>query len=169
VWNWGLKNGHINKNMLKSMERPPMKRRRPLTKEEMEAIFADVPDRAFLDYLKAMRLTGVRPSEVAKVTAADVRGDSWVLDVNKEDETGEPRVIYLNEEMQEITRRRVALFPEGSIFRPHRGKRPWNRNAIRCRFRLLRAKLGLSAGAVCYGLRHVFVTDALERGCRSPP
>jgi integrase len=66
--------------------------------------------------------------------------------------------------MQAMTRRRAKLYPTGPLFRQHRSDRPWNSNAIRCRFRRLRAKLGLAAGAVCYGLRHAFCTDALERG-----
>jgi integrase len=164
VWSWAEKNGHLDKNPLKHIERPVMKRRRPLTPEEMTAIFADVPDRAFQDFLKALRLTGARPAEVASVTAADVREDSWVLSEHKTDATGDPRTIYLNDEMKEITARRAALFPEGPIFRQHRGKRPWNRNAIRCRFRQLRKRLKLEPGVVAYGLRHAFVTDALERG-----
>jgi site-specific recombinase XerD len=44
-----------------------------------------------------------------------------------------------------------------------RGK-PWTRNAIRCRFRNLRAKLPQLKGVVSYTYRHSFVTDALENG-----
>jgi integrase len=164
VWSWAERNGHLADDRLRRMERPPMKRRRALTADEMAAIFAAVPDEAFRDLLKALRLTGARPSEVWSVTAATVRDDTWVLDEHKTDGTGEPRVIYLNEEMRAITARRAKLFPEGPIFRQHRGKRPWNRNAVRCRFRRLRQKLGLEPGAVAYGLRHAYVTDALERG-----
>ncbi|WP_435019114.1 tyrosine-type recombinase/integrase [Tundrisphaera sp. TA3] len=164
VWSWAVKNHHLEKNPLKDIERPAMRRRRALTAAEMAAIFEAVPDRAFRDFLRALRLTGARPGEVAGVTAADVKGDTWVLQVHKTDSTGEDRIIYLNEEMQELSARRAKLHPDGPIFRQHRGGRPWNRNAIRCRFRRLRAKLGLEAGAVCYGIRHAFVTDALEKG-----
>lgn len=164
VWAWAEKNGYLTEDRLRRIERPPMRKRRPLTVAEIAAIFAEVKDQAFRDFLTALRLTGARPAEVASVTAAQVKGDTWVLDVHKTDGTGETRVIYLTEEMQALTTRRVKLFPSGPIFRQHRGKRPWNRNAIRCRFRRLRKKLKLDAGAVCYGLRHLYVTEALERG-----
>ena len=42
--------------------------------------------------------------------------------------------------------------------------KPWTRNAIRCRFRNLRAKLPHLKGVVSYTYRHSFVTDALENG-----
>ena len=164
VWSWAEKNGHLEKNPLKNVERPAQRRRRPLTPEEISAIFSATKDRAFLDLLKALRLTGARPAEVCAVTAAQVREDSWVLAEHKTDGTGEARTIYLNEEMKEITLRRARLFPDGPIFRTTRGGRPWNRNAIRCRFRSLRKRLNLEAGVVAYGLRHAFCTDALERG-----
>lgn len=164
IWNWGEKNKKIRQNSIKQLKRPVMKRRRPLSSEEISKIFAAVADLAFLDFLKALRLTGARPAEVASVTAAQVVGDTWVLEEHKTDGTGETRVIFLNAEMQEISARRCKIFPEGPIFRQHRSKRPWNRNAIRCRFRQLRKRLGLAAGAVCYGLRHAFCNDALERG-----
>ena len=51
----------------------------------------------------------------------------------------------------------------GPLFRNSRGK-PWTRNAIRCRFRNLRAKLPHLKGVVSYTYRHSFVTDALENG-----
>ena len=164
IWSWGEKNAHIEKNGIRALERPPMRRRRALTAEEMKASFEAVPDQPFRDFLRALRLTGARPGEVASVTAAMVKEDIWVLAVHKTDGTGEDRVIYLNEEMQASTGRRAKLFPEGPIFRQHRGGRPWNRNAIRCRFRRLRQKLDLEPGVVAYGFRHAFVTDALERG-----
>jgi integrase len=166
LYSWGATNcGLPPDHPIRRMERPPMKRRRPLTAEEIEAIFAAVPDRAFRDFLTALQQTGARPAEIARVTAQEVHGDVWVLGEHKTAKrTGKERVIYLNEVMVELTRERVQLFPEGPIFRQHRGKRPWNRNAIRCRFKRLRQKLGLEAGVVCYGLRHAFVTDALERG-----
>ena len=41
---------------------------------------------------------------------------------------------------------------------------PCHRNAVRCRFRRLRQKLGLDAGVVAYAFRHSWTTDALEKG-----
>jgi site-specific recombinase XerD len=161
---WGIKKRRIAENPLKDMERPEMGRRRPLTPAEFEAIFAAVSDQEFRDVLTALRLTGARPAEVAGVTATDVHGDVWLLEEHKtRGKTGKPRVIYLNAEMVELTAKLMGKNPTGPLFRNTDGNR-WTRNAIRCRFRNLRKKLGLEAGVVCYGLRHAFVTDALERG-----
>ncbi len=60
-------------------------------------------------------------------------------------------------------RRLVAKHPTGPLFRNSRGK-PWNRNAIRCRFRRLRKKLNLDKGVVAYAYRHTYTTAGLEGG-----
>ncbi len=166
LYSWAARNcGMPQDHPIRHMERPQMKRRRPLSTQEVKAVFGAVTDRAFLDFLTALRLTGARLSEVASVTAADVQDGAWVLEQHKtKGKTGKARVIYLNEEMVALTKRLAERNPEGPLFRNHRGDRPWTRNAIRCRFKRLRVKLGLDAGVVCYGLRHAFVTDALERG-----
>ena len=65
--------------------------------------------------------------------------------------------------MLELSRRLMERYPSGPLFRNSRGK-PWTRNAIRCRFRNLRAKLPHLKGVVSYTYRHSFVTDALENG-----
>lgn len=161
---WGVKKKLISANPLKEMERPEMGRRRALTAAEISAIFAAVTDPEFRDFLTALRMTGARPSEVATVTAAHVHGDTWVFARHKTSgKTGKPRIIHLVGEMGDLTRSLAKTYPIGPLFRNTDG-RPWTRNAIRCRFRRLRKKLGLDAGAVCYGIRHAFVTDALERG-----
>ena len=41
--------------------------------------------------------------------------------------------------------------------------KPWQTDTIRCRFRNLREKLGLSKGVVPYGTRHRFASDAINR------
>src|SRR5580700_7245960 len=89
-----------------------------------------------------MTLTGCRPGEVAKVTAADcdLAAGIWVLAKHKTaKKTGTPRVIYLPPEAVELTRELVAKHPEGPLFLNSRGQ-PWTRNAIRIRFRNLRQK-----------------------------
>jgi hypothetical protein len=42
----------------------------------------------------------------------------WVLTKHKTfHKTGKPRIIYLNEEMVKLTRKLVAMYPEGPLFR----------------------------------------------------
>ena len=102
---------------------------------------------------------------MASVTAAEVHGRGLgpgAAQDEGEDGQGEGHLPERGDGGAD--RRGCERNPEGPLFRKHRGDRPWNRNAIRCRFKRLREKLGLEAGVVCYGLRHAFVTDALERG-----
>jgi hypothetical protein len=43
-------------------------------------------------------------------------------------------------------------------------KRPWNRVALATKFGRIRQKLGLPASAKMYGIRHMFISDAMRRG-----
>lgn len=126
-------------------------------------------DQEFKDFLTALRETGCRPGEVRKVTADNVNLELgvWVLEHHKtRKKTGLPRVVYLTPTMVELSRRLVAKWPEGPIFRgpKRKGSKPFSRNALRCRFRRLRAKLPQLKGVVSYTVRHTYITDALERG-----
>jgi integrase len=65
--------------------------------------------------------------------------------------------------MVELTRGLMAKYPKGPLFR-NEDDRPWNRNAIRCRFRRVRNKLKLGGDLVAYLYRHAVCTDLLESG-----
>src|SRR5262249_56173778 len=125
--------------------------------------------------------TGWRAGEVMAVTADHVSrdGTKWTFEVHKTDGHGEARVVYLSPAMQELTRKLLALYPEGPLFRSTRKfggvRRPWTRNGIRCRFRRLRekgqrlrqqaapeerAKVPDLAGLTYYVLRTTFTTHA---------
>ena len=150
------------------MKKPPVRaRERFLTREERQKIFDNYPEGdCFRDFLFALEQTGSRPGEVSAVTASavDLRTGVWVLAEHKTEEaTGEPRVVILTPAMVELTRRLMAEHPEGSLFRNADGK-PWNRNAVRCRFRRVREKLGLGGDLVAYLYRHAVATDLLETG-----
>src|SRR5262249_10315827 len=89
----------------------------------------------------------------------------WVLPEHKtRKRTGRPRIVYLTPTMLELTRKLVNLRPEGPLFLNSRRK-PWTRNALRCRFRNLRRQHPNLKGVVSYTYRHSFVTDALANGC----
>ncbi len=168
AFNWACDNNKLAKNPLKGYKKPPARRRdRYLTAEERQQIFDNYPaGDCFRDFLFALEQTGCRPGEVSKVTAADVelRTGVWKLDEHKtEEKTGEARVIILTPEMLELTQRLMKEHPEGPLFLNEDG-REWNRNAIRCRFRRVRKKLGLGGDLVAYLYRHATATDLLESG-----
>jgi len=168
AFNWADEQGVLSPSPLRNVQKPPARRRtRILTAIEWEEILAAVPDRNFRDYLSALYQTGCRPSEVARVTAAnvDLALGVWVFDKHKSAAaTGKPRVIYLAPGMVEMSRRLVAERPDGPLFPSRKLGRPFSKNAVRCRFRRLRAKLPHLKHFVCYNLRHTYATDALARG-----
>ncbi len=169
--NWGRKKGLYKDHPLQAVPNPKAQRReRVLSAEEHERLFAAIKDVAFREFVTALRETGCRPGEVMKLTAENVSPDFtlWVIKKHKtKKKTGRDRVVYLTPAMQELTQKLVALYPDGPLFRMHRReggeKKPWTRNAVRCRFRRLREKLGLSR-VVAYTFRASYTTDALIRG-----
>jgi integrase len=165
---WAVSQGLLTKNPFAGVKVGRTNRREHLiSKDDRDRIFAAVPDQAFRDLLTALQETGCRPSEVARVTAADcdLEAGVWVLKDHKTAEkTGRPRVVYLTATMVELSRRLMAAWPEGPLFRTYQGKRPWKRNAIRCRFRRLREKLPDLGPVTSYLYRHAFTTDALVKG-----
>jgi integrase len=170
AYNWAESEGLLNHNPMKRVKKPaPVRRDRILTPGERAEILAAIKDQEFRDFVFALQETGCRPGEVRKVTAEDVNLQLgvWVLQHHKtRKKTGLPRVVYLTPGMIELCKRLVERWPEGPIFRgPRRWNyRPFSRNAIRCRFRRLRAKLPQLKGVISYTYRHSYITDALERG-----
>ena len=167
AFNWADAEGILSPNPLKHVKKgPPQRRERILTADERQQILKSARGRAFREFVQALQETGCRPSEVGKVEASnvDLTAGLWVLPEHKtKKKTGKPRLVYLTPAMLELTRKLMERHPTGRLFRNSRGK-PWTRNAIRCRFRNLRAKLPQLKGVVSYTYRHSFVTDALENG-----
>jgi integrase len=168
AFSWAAKQKLLAADPLASITvEPGGVRDRILTVAEREQILAAINDQAFRDFVYALQETGCRPGEVARVTAADVNLDAgvWVLRVHKTvKKTREPRIVYLTDSMVELTRKLMAKFPDGPLFRGPRGNRPFSRNSIRCRFRRLREKLPHLKGVVAYSYRATYATDALVNG-----
>jgi len=168
AFSWSEQQGILTPNPLRSIKADRVKRRtRVLTRPELAEILGAIRDRQFREFMQAMLETGCRPSEVARVTAADVHLDLgvWVFDKHKTSrKVHKPRVVYLTPEMVELSRRLVALYPEGPLFRGPRDKTAFTNQNIRCRFRRLREKLPHLKHFVCYNVRHTFATQALVNG-----
>ncbi len=168
VFNWAATEGLIRESPLRSLQKPPPRRReRILTPEERREILAAIRDQPFREFVFALQETGCRPSEVRKVSAenVDLERGVWVFAEHKtKKKTGKPRIIYLTPGMLELTRRLVREHPTGPLFRGPRSGKPFTRNGIRCRFRRLRKKFPHLKGVISYTYRHTYTTDALERG-----
>lgn len=167
AFNWAVEEEHIAANPIAYVRKPKAcVRDRVLDQTERELIVKSIRDRAFADYFAALSLTGCRPGEVAKVTAAEVNLDLglWVLPQHKTAKrTGKPRIVYLSPPALELTKQLCRERPTGPLFLNRCGKK-WTRNAIRCRFRRLRERHPELAGVVAYTVRSTFATDALEAG-----
>ena len=168
AFRWAKRQGLIAADPFAEFKVEPGGRRgRVVTRDERAQILAAIKDQPFREFVTAMAETGCRPSEVCRVTAADFdpAAGVWVLRKHKTGKkTGRPRVVYLTPAMVALSKRLAAEFPDGPIFRGPRGKKPFTRNGVRCRFRRLRVKLPHLGGVVAAAYRASFATDALENG-----
>ncbi|HEX3151476.1 MAG TPA: site-specific integrase [Gemmataceae bacterium] len=165
---WAEQQGILTPNPLRTLKADRVKcRTRVLTKDELSEILTTIRDRQFREFMQAMLETGCRPSEVARVTAANVNLDVgvWVFDRHKSDKkTSKPRVVYLTPAMVELSRKLIQQYPNGPLFRGPRDKTAFSRQNIRCRLKRLRTKLPHLKHFVCYSVRHTFATQALIKG-----
>jgi integrase len=160
---WAHRGGLIDRDPLAAWRPPPQRRRKvELPADLVPRLLAACQTQEARDLVLALAETGCRPSELAAVTAADVRDGTWRLAQHKTArQTGRDRVIYLSPAVAELTHRLTSLHPSGAIFRHPSGK-PWSRNYWTWQFRQLRRVSGVRASAVT--LRHHFITQGLARG-----
>lgn len=117
---------------------------------------------ALRDVIEAIHDTGCRPCEVATVTAADCRGDRWLL---RETKGGKVRTVYLTPRLQQKCERLAKRRPTGPLFlSPRESPWPLKSFVFAQAFRRLRVKCGLPVGLTLYSYRHSWATDAIERG-----
>jgi integrase/recombinase XerD len=161
---WAVQQGYIERSPLMNFEKPPAGRRnQTVTEEEYQKLLATTRDDNFKDLLRVTWETGARPQEVLRVEARHVELDNcrWVFPPEEAKGGKTHRIIYLNETAQEITKRLVAKYKKGPIFRNTRRK-PWTTDAVNCRFTTLQKKL--KTRYCLYVLRHTWATNALRKG-----
>jgi integrase len=167
AFNWAVKRRIMSANPILGIEVPRQKRVLAyLKKEQRRAVFEGTRDAAFRNFLTALEQTGCRPGEVRAVTAADVDRGRWVWELKDHKtagKTGKPRTIFLTVTMRDLTTELMARNPTGPLFLNSR-KRPWTRNAVRCRFRKLRERFPEFGHFTATSFRRAYVTDALENG-----
>jgi integrase len=161
--NWAVREGYIVKSPVASVEKPQQTRREvyltPAQWEQMFKLATDDPERDLLSFL---REAGCRPQEIRVIEAKHLMDGMVIFPPSEAKGKRRARVIHLTDKPREIVERLANLHPTGPIFRKRKGD-PWTRNAIRCRFRKFKEKLGIPD--LCSTvIRHVYITDALQNG-----
>jgi integrase len=172
LYRWAHRQGHLDSDPLVTLDIPPtVRREQVMTDAQVDLVMARVRDQPFRDLLFALRESGARPIELTTLVAdqVDLVAGTWTVVNKTRFATGEAtRTIYLTPGLIELSRRLLAKHPRGHLFRNRLGRR-WTRGAIGMRMRRLAAQMqqeGLKIGkeAVVYSLRHLYITNALERG-----
>ncbi len=161
---WAEQQGYIDRSPIAHLQKPRAgKRDQVVSAEEYAAILEATKDQGFRDLLVASWETGCRPQESLIVAArhVDLANARWVFPPREEKMGRVPRVIYLTEKAVEITRRRMLKYPEGPLFRNTDG-RPWQTDAVNCRFATIEKKLGKRY--CLYALRHTWMNRLLTTG-----
>lgn len=167
LFNWAKKEGLISSNPIKEVERPRAGKREDfITADEAKTILDAVRSPASKDLLVALRETGCRPVEIYTLEAdrVNIEAGTWRVLNKTRRATGETyRTIYLNSAMIEMSRRLLARRGRGHVFLNEKGK-PWTRHSIVKMFRRIRGRTGMGGEATAYAFRHLYITDALEKG-----
>ncbi len=164
AFRWATTKGYVEKNPVADYEKArPGKRTTVVSSEQFSRILAAVKRQPFRDLLTVTWETGCRPQESLVVEArhVDVGNCRWVFPADEAKGELWPRVVYLTDAALEITKRLVALHPEGPLFRNTDGT-PWTTDAVNCAFIRLQKKLGVKY--CLYVLRHSWANHALARG-----
>lgn len=179
----------IEANPFTNIKRPPLgNRRRVLSRAEVVALQRG-SDRTFRPFLIALIETAARPQEIraarwdqlrdanglASVKEAIARPGGWIelAEFKARTRRRNPncvRVLFLTDRLRRLLARlwKRSKSKEGEIFLNADGN-VWNRNALRCRMRRLRDRLGMRADGtgekiVLYTLRHSAATDLAAAG-----
>jgi integrase len=169
-FNWALERKELKKqigeNPLAGLEKPAQTARDVYaTEDQWRQIIAGVKDECFRDFLEICHETGCRPIEARMVTAEnfDRENRQWYFADPPKKLRGKkrPRIVRLNDRAFEICQRLALKHPSGPLLR-NADRQPWKKNALNCRRKRLREKLGFYFTP--YATRHSFVTDALKRG-----
>lgn len=161
---WARKQGYTDHDPLAGLERPAAGRRETvITPAEFERMLEHCPDEAFRMLLTVAWETGARPQELTAVEArhVDLNNSRWVFPRDEAKGKKRPRIVYLSEAAEAITRTLIERHPEGPLFRNTNGQ-PWSKDAINCRF--VRLKPKLKRKHCLYHFRHSFATRMLQSG-----
>jgi integrase len=166
AFRWAVRASVLTAYPLAGLKKPPKASRSAsalITAGEHRRLL-DSASTQFCLFLRVLWATGARPSEVARLAAADV---DWTMGIarlaeHKTARLGHRRTIYLPPDIVDLLRRLAVKRPAGPLLR-NRDGRIWTCWNIRKAMAAARRRAGVP-NATAYGYRHTFATDALERG-----
>jgi integrase len=177
AFNWAVRQELLERNPFRGVAARDGQPRRPLTRDEFQAILRKTTGRGkrrptpaarFRQILVFLWFTGARPSEAAKLRWSDVDLENGLI-VLKEHKTSHtqriprPRVIALHPVVVKLLAG-IRKRNEGDhVFLTFR-KTPWNKNSLSLRVRRAREQAGIPDDAKLYGARHAFGTRAILNG-----
>ncbi len=162
VFNWAVKEGHLENSPLASLVKPEGESREQIISEaEFKQILKLGKDENFRDVLRVMWLTGMRPQELVKIEARHLK-DGFIEFERKESKgKREERQIFLTDEALKLCKKWAKRNPSGPIFRNTRG-RPWTAFSFNNRFCRMKDALGFKVAM--YAIRHSYAHHAITKG-----
>lgn len=183
AFNWALGQGLISGHCLQNPKAVVVRGRKRSRGQEAyitSAVWQSLIGRVgktnegFADLLRFLHGTGCRPSEAYHVEARYYRrADRCVIYPGHPGpndfawknarRSGKDRLIFLPDDLAEVVERRIALHPEGPVFRSRHDRR-WCQEAVSVNLRWYAKKLAVTPPPTAYGFRHTYATDWLLNG-----
>lgn len=166
VTRWAFRQGLVAVDPLAALQKPRAKRREVIpTAETVRAAFDAVRLPEFRLFLTVLFETGCRRSEAMRLEARDLDLPRrlWTRKGKTTGVTGRKRVVHLTADLAKMLAGVAKRWPDGPILRDSIGQ-PWKHSSLYDQVRRIRKRAGLGPEFTFTGLRHLFVTDALERG-----
>ncbi|MGN6136611.1 MAG: tyrosine-type recombinase/integrase, partial [Aureliella sp.] len=141
---WATQQGYLSSDPIAAMEVPGAESREVcVTADEFDAFISFIRDDTLLELCRVAFETGARPQEILRVEARhfDEKNARWILPPSEAKGKQKPRIVYLSPYALEVTRKLVARYPEGKLFRNTRGK-AWTTDAVNCGFLRTQIRMG---------------------------
>jgi integrase len=166
AFKWAESVGRIAHNPLKAVKRPPKASRgtKAVVSDDAHGKLLAAAGPELRTLLVLLYETGARPSELARLTAADVNMSAGVAILTEHKTagaTGKPRLLVLSSTAKALLGELVGRHPVGELLRNARGGK-WTKDGIGLAVRRACRKAGVTATA--YGYRHTYATSALAKG-----
>lgn len=164
TYRWAHRMGMIESNPIEYLEKPSAGRRNQIvTVEQYRDLLTKLPSERFRNLIIAAWETGARPQEFLAVEMRhiDLANSRWIFPAKEAKVKKRPRVIYLTEQVKQITAQYQTMNPNERLFQ-HSKKRPWDRHSVKCQFFRLEKMIGCKLSL--YVFRHSFATRLLTEG-----